>query len=651
MAIAKMHKISLVTLPSVKEDVLYTLQKLSNVEISDLQVKTKTTNETMLANRLETASQENYQRGQAALKVLKQYQQKVPLRQKLQASRPEMTMNQLYERVDQEAVLALIDQVEHLVNRRQEIVDQRHQVENDQSSVVKWQNLTVLPQDLADLKYFDVRLGTIPNDDNREYFNALVAAKDLAVEEVYASDKEIGIAAIAVRGNEANVDQLLTENHFQALDYHYQAEPSQVFQDLEAQRKQLINDEDQVVADLQAMQARIQDIQVGVEAFYNQAQREQASLLSYDNDQLVMFSGWVEESELEDLRQALASHFNNQQLALVSEEITTEEIEADEVPIKLHNSALVEPFEMVTEMYSLPNYREVDPTNWVAIFYMVFFAMMMGDLGYGILLWAGTLIALKTMDLRKGARRFVKFGYILSYPTMLVGLIYGSFFGVAMPVGLLNPTEDAMVLMGISIGIGMLHLMVALCLNIYLNGRKGDWGSAFNDGIGWLMMIIAIIMAVAGFAFKTGILIELAKWTAIIAAIGIILVPIIQADKKAIGGVLGLYNLYGASSYIGDFVSYTRLMALGISGGSIAMSFNIIFGILPPVARFTVGILLIVALQLFNMFLSLLSAYVHSLRLIFVEFFGKFYEGGGKPFKPIRTLQQYIKLKDVEEQI
>src|SRR5699024_7411393 len=112
---------------------------------------------------------------------------------------------------------------------------------------------------------------------------------------------------------------------------------------------------------------------------------------------------------------------------------------------------------------------------------------------------------------------------------------------------------------------------------------------------------------------------------------------------------VGLYNLYGVSSYVGDFVSYTRLMALGISGGAIAMSFNILFTILPVPVRFSAGILMIIALQLFNMFLSLLSAYVHCMRLVFVEFFGKFYDGRGLAYKPIRTLQEFVSLKDVEE--
>lgn len=109
---------------------------------------------------------------------------------------------------------------------------------------------------------------------------------------------------------------------------------------------------------------------------------------------------------------------------------------------------------------------------------------------------------------------------------------------------------------------------------------------------------------------------------------------------------MGLYDLYGITSYIGDFVSYSRLMALGISGGSIAAAFNMLVGYMPPAARFTAGIVLIVILQGLNIFLSLLSAYVHAARLQYVEFFGKFYTGGGRAFKPLKPAEKYMNFID-----
>ncbi|MEY8370396.1 V-type ATP synthase subunit I [Aerococcaceae bacterium 50-4] len=650
MAIAKMQKVSIVTAPTNKEKLLYTLQTMQNLEVSDLSSKITGQDFTFNNNyQSDKDYQAIYDRGREALKYLSQYQQKGSLKDKITAKRPRMTMDELHQAVDEAEGLQLIEKVESLRQKRNDIQDQRQRVEDEQTTIAKWRALDVDPKSLQGLDLFEVRLGTIPNDENRHYWQQLKALEDVAVEEIFADENEIGIAVVALPGHRDQLQAGLAENYFNEVDFNYSQTPEETFQSLENERKQLITDEEAVVQDLKDLQGSKETLQLAVEEFFNRSQRANAAKLSYDNQQLSLISGWVEEAQVENLQAVLEDTFDPQSLAVILEETTEQEINEDEVPIKLHNASIVEPFEMITDMYSLPNYREKDPTNWVAGFYMLFFAMMMGDFGYGLLLWIGTLFALKVMDLRKGSKRFVKFGHILSYPTMLVGLAYGSMFGEALPFGLINPTEDALVLMVISLAIGYIHIFIGLCLNTKLQLSRKEYAAAYNDGIGWLGLLVALAIGIIGFVTGMDIFITIAKWLAIVAAAGIILVPMFTNDNKAIGGVVGLYNLYGVSSYVGDFVSYTRLMALGISGGAIAMSFNILFTILPVPVRFTAGILLIIGLQLFNMFLSLLSAYVHSMRLVFVEFFGKFYEGGGRAFKPIRTLQEFVSLKDVEE--
>lgn len=650
MAIAKMQKVSIVTTPSNKDHLLYTLQTMQNIQVSDLSLKVTGQDFTFNNNyQSDQDYQVIYERGREVLHYLSQYQQKVSLKDKITAKRPQMTMDELHETVDEAAALQLIEQVEALRQKRNDIQDQRQRVEDEQTTIAKWRALDVDPKSLQELKLFDVRLGTIPNDENRHHWQQLKAIDDVAVEEVFANENEIGVAVVALPGHHDNLQAKLVDNYFSEVDFNYGQTPEEIFQTLESERKQLIKDEEAVVKDIKNMQGSKATIQLAVEEFFNRSQRANAAQLSYDNQQLSLFSGWIEEAQVENLQSTLEETFDVHAFAIILEETTEQEVKEDEVPIKLHNASIVEPFEMITEMYSLPNYREKDPTNWVAGFYMLFFAMMMGDFGYGILLWIGTLFAMKVMDLRKSTKRFVKFGHILSYPTMLIGLAYGSIFGESLPFGILNPTEDALTLMIISLVIGYIHIFVGLCLNIRLQLSRKDYASAYNDGIGWLALLIALAIGITGFMTGMDMLIPIAKWFAIIAAAGIILVPMFTSNNKAVGGVVGLYNLYGVSSYVGDFVSYTRLMALGISGGAIAMSFNILFTILPVPVRFTAGILMIIALQLFNMFLSLLSAYVHSMRLVFVEFFGKFYEGGGRAFKPIRTLQEFVSLKDVKE--
>jgi V/A-type H+-transporting ATPase subunit I len=129
----------------------------------------------------------------------------------------------------------------------------------------------------------------------------------------------------------------------------------------------------------------------------------------------------------------------------------------------------------------------------------------------------------------------------------------------------------------------------------------------------------------------------------------LIISPAIQNGKRWLAGVgKGLYALYGATSYLGDFISYARLMALGVAGGSVALAFNTILSFLPPAAKMSLGIVLAIILHALNIFLSMLSAYVHGMRLQFIEFFGKFYTGGGKKFEPFKAAEKNVIIIDEE---
>ena len=177
------------------------------------------------------------------------------------------------------------------------------------------------------------------------------------------------------------------------------------------------------------------------------------------------------------------------------------------------------------------------------------------------------------------------------------------------------------------------------------NVRLKDYTEAYNSGFAWVLILLGLmLLAVGNILPGMALLVPIGKWLAILNAIGILIVSIVST-KKLSGLASGLFNLYNVSGYVGDLVSFTRLMALGLSGASIGSAFNLIVNLFPPLGRFTVGLLLFIVLHAINMFLSFLSGYVHGARLIFVEFFGKFYEGGGKPFRPLKPSERYIKTK------
>mgnify|MGYP007064696526 CR=1 FL=1 len=249
-------------------------------------------------------------------------------------------------------------------------------------------------------------------------------------------------------------------------------------------------------------------------------------------------------------------------------------------------------------MYSLPQYDELDPTPFMAPFYMVAFGMMVADFGYGLLLFLATFLGKKLFHLSKGLEQNLTLFQLCSIPTIIWGLIYGNFFGFEFSFQLLSAQDDVNQILVLSVIFGYIQIGI--------------------------VMIVASLLAVA---------------------IGGSL------EGKTLAGKIGsgLYGLMDVTNYVGDLISYTRLMALGVAGGSIASAFNLIISYLPPAARFTVGILLFVALHGLNIFLSYLSAYVHGIRLQYLEYFGKFFTGGGRAFDPFKSNENYVEIISEEK--
>lgn len=320
-----------------------------------------------------------------------------------------------------------------------------------------------------------------------------------------------------------------------------------------------------------------------------------------------------------------------------------------DVPILLKNNRFVRIFESITSTYALPKYNEIDPTPLYAPIYAFFFGMMSADFGYGAVLFILTTLGLKFCNLTPSMKKNVKFFQLLGIATAIWGFLYGSYFGASIPGmwRLFDLGTQFMTILVISIVFGGIHLAYALGIKAYMQIRDGQPVDMFFDVITWYITLAGIV----GFLLSmTGVVSPgLGQVFKYMMIVGIILL-IVAGARASQGGIVvrlvaGLYNVYGISSYIGDFVSYSRLMALGMSGGYIAFSVNMIAGMLwgNPIGM-VAAVFILIFFHAFNLFLSCLGAYVHSLRLIYVEFFGKFYEGGGKAFRFFRNKNRYINL-------
>ena len=649
MAIAKMNKVMLIAPTDKQNDLLDAIQELQSLEVTSLEQAKELFTENSIALQEADADginalQQKFEGIHAAITFVEKNQKQPSLIQKLKTPREQFALSELQKEVQNWGTDALVEHVESIRNTLRKKDDELKELREKEVLLRKWSALDFYPKDIFKHPYTKTKMGTIPQATDNAYLDGLKESELISVHEVYHTREEIGLLVTYPRKAQQAAKEELAKAHFSIVWYAFEEAPSvELEKNLKAQQA-VVDAKKKVLEDLQEEKDLLRKLQLSAEVTYNELQKEQAKNGLVNGQHVFVLQGWLTTKAVDDVEVQLKEKLGEGEYVFLPLDIAEEEYE--EVPTVLENNAFLQPFENLTEMYGLPKYGELDPTPYTAPFYLVFFGMMAADLGYGALLWLGTFIMLKFFHFDKGMNRNLKFFHLLSYPVMIWGIIFGSAFGADLPFQPLSLSKDLITIMILSIIFGVIQIMVGLSLGAYSNLKKKAYVDAYTSHLGWLAIITGIIRYVLGsMVLNISGIATIGSSIAIIAAVAIVVVTVLTSENKWGGLASGLYNLYGISGYVADVVSYTRLMALAVSGGSIASAFNMLVGFLPPIARFTAGIFLIVALQGLNIFLSFLGAYVHGLRLQFVEFFGKFYDGGGRALKPFKTYEKYVDIK------
>ena len=649
MAIAKMSKVMLIASTDKQNDLLDAIQELQSLEVTSLeQAKELFTENSIALQEVDTekmnALQQKFEGIHAAIIFVEKNQKQPSLIQKLKTPKEQFTLSELQKEVQSWDADALVEHVESIRTTLRKKDEELKELREKEALLRKWSVLDFYPKDIFKHPYTKTKMGTIPQATDNAYLEGLKQSELISVHEVYHTREEIGLLVTYPRKAQQAAKEELAKAHFSIVWYAFEEAPSvELEKNLKAQQA-VVDAKKKVLDDLQEEKDLLRQLQLSAEVTYNELQKEQAKNELVNGQHVFVLQGWMTQKAAEAVESQLKEKLGEGEYVFLPLEIAEEEYE--EVPTVLENNAFLQPFENLTEMYGLPKYGELDPTPYTAPFYLVFFGMMAADFGYGALLWLGTFIMLKFFHFDKGMNRNLKFFHLLSYPVMIWGIVFGSAFGADLPFQPLSLSKDLITIMILSIIFGVVQIMVGLSLGAYSNLKKKAYTDAYTSHLGWLAIITGIILYVLGsMVLNISWIATIGSSIAIIAAVAIVVVTVLSSENKWGGLASSLYNLYGISGYVADVVSYTRLMALAVSGGSIASAFNMLVGFLPPVARFTAGIFLIVALQGLNIFLSFLGAYVHGLRLQFVEFFGKFYDGGGHALKPFKTYEKYVDIK------
>lgn len=648
MSIVKMTQFSLLALNADKEQLLHDLQKFKYVHFSNLNEDDELMDLGLESARVPekiVAIDEEISKVKYGIDVLSKYDTRPTGLKAMKEGKETLEFSELEEKalgIDYSSILKKIKEAD---KDMEALKREEEQFRTKINELEPWKNLDVPMSAFQSMEVCEVFLGTIPKRNQESVQQDLIETQYTYFEIIDEHKNKLYVVAITADDEVELVTSILRANNFVEVKFDINGVPKEEIESLQNQIRIVEQEYSSRDEELKGYSMQLPKLEIVYDYMMNRRLRIASSENFLMAGEIQVIEGYVPTDKMDEFLVVIKSSLNNVYY------IETEDAKEDDpdVPILLENSKFTTAFESLTSMYALPKYNEIDPTPFFAVFHILFFGMMVADFGYGLLIFLGTFIALKFFNLAESQKVTIRFYFYGGIATMLWGLIFGSFFGgvISMPA-LIDPMTEYNRLLIISIALGIVHIFYALGIKAYINIRDGKpWDALFDTGFWYMALVGAIIMLLVYVDVVQSSMMEVAKWVMIAGMVGIVLTG--GRDSASIGGKIGggLYSLYGITSYIGDFVSYSRLMALGLSGGYIAYAINLMVGMLMGIGVLgaTAGVVVFVVGHLFNLFLSALSGYVHSIRLTYVEFFGKFYEGGGKTFKKLISQTKYINLK------
>lgn len=513
-------------------------------------------------------------------------------------------------------------------------------------------------------------IGSFPAEYTEEALKAEIARgapeiDGVAVEVLSAGTQQTCAFLLCHASNGAKLEAFLRSIGFTYPADRSKKPPQARMQDLNARIEKLRAEIDGAEAEIRTYAALRGAMQYTIDYFSMRIEKYDVLGRLWQSPHVFVITGYIPAESAPALEKELTEKFE----AYVELETPAED---EDVPVKLKNNAFAAPVEGVLESYSMPGRKEIDPSTLMAVFYYFLFGMMLSDAGYGLLMVIGCGIALaKFKNMEESLRKFLKMFLYCGISTVFWGAMFGSFFGdavtvigktffnvdIAIPALWFTPLNEPMRLLLFSFLIGVIHLFAGLGAQFYQLARQGLWKDAIFDVVFWYMLVgggILYLLSMQMFAdmVSLGFTLPAAVGTAGaiaagIGAVGIVLTAGRESRSPFKQLLKGLYGLYGVSGYLSDILSYSRLLALGLATGVIASVFNQMGAMLGnSPAGVAVFVFAFLVGHTLNLGINVLGAYVHTNRLQFVEFFGKFFEGGSRKFNPFSAKTKYFKITE-----
>jgi len=653
MAIVKMRRFTAIGIDNAKDTLMTHLMELGAAELSSQDAKLSDTEWSSLISKADrevdvSELESKLNKADSALKILNGYNtKKSPLFHSRRVLTEKVFSAGLEEKGSiEENINVILD----FQSRLKELKNTYNKTETAILGLTPWISYQI-PLETHETKYTYLLTGIVPLKLDTQHLKNNIRKNTNQFElSLISSDEEHQyIALIYLKECDAKISDILKQYSFNKVS----------FNDIEGTAAENIAGNKDALAVLAREIAQVKDNLIAmlehkdtIQLYYDYLTIERDKAKAFGSmlvtDRTFYIDGWIPETECISLTHLLEQHGCHYEI--------TEPKKEEETPVLLKNNKLVSPIETITFLYDTPNPKEADPTPIYAFFYICFFGIMFADIAYGLLLASLSYAAIKRWKLEGNVYKFIKqLGYC-GVATFIWGIIFGSFFGnlvtvvsetffsrsVSIPPLWIDPVENAMTMLIFACICGVVHIFVALGVKAYNHIRNGNFLKAVNDTLLWYILIIGLAMLLAGDSIFTGAS-SIGMWLSIAGAAGILLFPVFIG--KGVGKAVGLWNLYGITRYVSDILSYARLLALCLAGSVIAQVFNTIASLF---GSGIIGVLLFIVIAVvahtFNFLVSALGAFVHSIRLQYVEFYDKLYEGKGTPFKPFMKNTKYVKI-------
>lgn len=541
-----------------------------------------------------------------------------------------------------------MDLVNDLYNSCRELEDRLVRIRNEETQshnliedLKPWSTLSVPLELINEGQWVFNGLYSSPTERFSELSKSLEEKEiDFYLEQVYADEENTYFLLIAMQEDKEIVNNLLRSAGVALFSFPgFSDTPEKSIRSLEQKLTALAEEKETILKDVEKLLEHRQMLMACYDHLDNEYEKQQAAANLGCTRDSFMLEGWVPVPVVGDLEKAVN---DRTETAIMT---TRDPKKGEDVPVLLHNSGPAEPYEVVTRLYSMPKKNELDPTPFMAPFFFLFFGICLSDAGYGILLGLFAFFLYRKLKLEGSGQQLVKLLILGGISAFAFGILLGGYFGdlIPLPPLLFDPLEEPMLMLIGALCIGLLHVYFGMGLQAYRNIKAGKPLHALFDQGFWFIFLNGLIVLLAGFT-TVGQVLTLG------GALGLIFTQGRSQRSIVLKFLSGLLSLYNVTQYLSDILSYSRLFALSLASVVIGMVINSVGELAAgSIVGYVVLVVILIGGHFFNMIISTLSAYVHTSRLQYLEFFNKFFEGGGRSFQPFRIKNSYVDIAEPSE--